>query len=174
MLSHVMQEMGKPQTWLEDRVYLLLHHLGMDQPELIDVHQLCAAYDIEIQEIRGRSRAHAHPLLPHHYVIAVDEQLDPPGKRVKIAHELGHLLLHEGVQPKNSTLMINWQETQANHFAEHLLLPYFMVAPLLVECSRYEAPAYLAQRFRVPLFLARSRFDRFLARLHAKGLPVFW
>ena len=173
MLAAILQEICEPKTWLESRVYQLLHHLGMEAPEQIDLLRLCATYGIEIQEIGGRSRAHAHPTIADRYVIAVDERLDPAQKRVKTAHELGHLLLHVGIQPYSSEWMINFQESQANHFAEHLLLPIFMVSPLLVDCDRYNAPAYLAQRFQVPLSFARKRFDRVLARLHEKGFPVF-
>lgn len=174
MLAAILDEICEPKTWLESRVYLLLRHLGMEQPEQLDLHRICSTYGIEIQEIAGRSRAHAHPSIPGWYVIAVDSSLDPAEKRVKIAHELGHLLLHVGVQPQSTGWMIDWQESQANHFAEHLLLPYFMIGPLLTDCDRYRAPVYLAQRFQVPLPLARSRFERLLARLHAKGYPVYW
>ena len=174
MLGPILQEVCEPQTWLESRVYMLLRHLGMEQPEQINLHLLCETYGIEIQEISGRSRAHPHPFLHNRYVIAVDDRLDPAVQRVKIAHELGHLLLHEGVQPQSNAWMIDWQESQANHFAEHLLLPFFMMSPLLADCSRFDAPALLAQRFQVPLALSRRRFDRVLARLHAKGIPVFW
>lgn len=173
MLAAILQGIGEPQTWLESRVYQLLHHLGMNQPEKIDLHRLCTAFDIDILEIAGRSRAHAHPSTPNRYIIAVDERLEPEEKRVKIAHELGHLLLHVGIQPHSSEWMIDWQESQANHFAGHLLLPLFMVGPLLADCNRYNAPAYLAQRFQVPLSLARNRFDRILARLQAKGYPIY-
>ncbi|QRG68701.1 ImmA/IrrE family metallo-endopeptidase [Brevibacillus choshinensis] len=173
MLSAILQEIAEPKTWLESRVYQLLRHLGMNQPEQIDLHRLCTQFDIDILEIAGRSRTHAHPKAPERYIIAVDERLEPVERRVKIAHELGHLLLHVGIQPHSNEWMIDWQESQANHFAEHLLLPLFMVSPLLAECDRYHAPAYLAQRFQVPLSLARIRFDRILARLHAKGFPVY-
>lgn len=174
MLSSILQEVCAPQTWLEERVYVLLQHFAMKRPEQIDLHLLCSAFSIEVQSIIGRSRTHAHPTLANRYVIAVDERLEPAHQRVKIAHELGHLLLHEGVQPRNSEWMIEWQETQANHFAEHLLLPLFMAGPLLAECSRTVAPALLAQRFQVPIWLAQKRFDRVLARLYSKGYPILW
>lgn len=169
----LLQEIGKPQTWLESRVYLLLRHHGIELPEQINLTQLCETYGIEIQFIHGRSRAHAHPTQPNRYIIAVDERLDTATQRVKIAHELGHLLLHEGVQPQCSEWMIDWQESQANHFAEHLLMPYYMMGSVLADCSRYQAPALLAARFQVPLALARTRFERILSRLYAKGFPVY-
>ncbi len=173
MLYSLLQEICEPQTWLESRVYLLLQHHGIDQPEQIDLHLLCETYGIEIHRICGRSRAHAHPFSPGRYIIAVDERLDLATQRVKIAHELGHLLLHEGIQPQSSEWMIDWQESQANHFAEHLLLPIYMMSPLLADCSRYNAPAMLAQRFQVPMPLARARFERILSRMYAKGFPVY-
>ncbi len=167
-------DLFQPQTWLEARVYLLLQHHGMYQPEQIDLDGLCAAYGIELHNVKGRSRAHPHPTKANRYVIAVDERLDPVFRRVKIAHELGHLLLHQGIQPQSSDLMIEWQEAQANHFAEHLLMPFYMFAPLLEGCTRFDAPAVLSRRFQVPLPLAQKRFDRLLGRLHAKGYPVSW
>jgi Zn-dependent peptidase ImmA (M78 family) len=151
----------------------LLNYHSIHTPEQIDLHQLCATYQIEIQTLCGRSRTHAHPIHSNRYLIVVDERLDEAEQRVKIAHEWGHLLLHEGIQPQNTEWMIEWQEAQANHFAEHLLLPFFMVGPLLIDIPRYDAPKFLAHRFCVPLSLAKRRYERFLARLHDKGYPVF-
>jgi predicted transcriptional regulator len=173
-MHSLVSDICQPQTWLESRVYLLLRHHGIQRPEQIRLTDLCASYGIELRSIRGRSRAHRHPAEAGRFVIAVDERLDEPARRVKIAHELGHLLLHEGVQPLGSDLMIDWQEAQANHFAEHLLMPYYMFTALIGHCTRFEAPFYLARTFRVPLDFAHKRFDRFLNRLYAKGYPVAW
>ncbi|MFY0543645.1 ImmA/IrrE family metallo-endopeptidase [Brevibacillus sp. H7] len=159
----------KPHTWLESRVYMLLRYHGMELPEQIDLKKLCSCYRIELQTICGRSRTHTHPMKENHYVIAVDQSLDPLSMRVKIAHEFGHLVLHEGVQPKSSDLMIDWQEAQANHFAEHLLMPFFMFAPLISKLTLYNAPQYLSSVFLVPEALAKKRFDRFLNRLYLSG-----
>ncbi|USG64653.1 ImmA/IrrE family metallo-endopeptidase [Brevibacillus ruminantium] len=164
----------QPQTWLESRVYQLLELHDIRQPEDIQLTELCLAYGIELWDIDGRSRAHPHPFLPDRFVIAVDQRLSVPERREKIAHELGHLLLHEGIQPWSGETMIGMQEAQANHFAEHLLLPYPMFVPLLDHCTRYEAPSLLASAFRVPLSLAQKRFDRLLGRMYAKGHPVIW
>ncbi|WP_243014608.1 ImmA/IrrE family metallo-endopeptidase [Brevibacillus borstelensis] len=170
----LVSDVFEPQTWLESRVYDLLELHDIKQPEEIHLTELCAAYGIELWNITGRSRAHPHPYLPNRYVIAVDERLPLPSRREKIAHELGHLLLHEGIQPIGSTSMIHWQEAQANHFAEHLLMPFPMFVPLLENCNRYKAPFLLARIFRVPLALAQKRFDRLLGRLYAKGHPINW
>ncbi|CAM3572076.1 ImmA/IrrE family metallo-endopeptidase [Brevibacillus invocatus] len=172
-IESILKKISEPQTWLEDRVYLLLQHHGIRTPEQIDLHQLCSTYRIEIQMINGRSRTHAHPIYPNRSIIAIDERLEAAEQRVKIAHEWGHLLLHEGIQPQNTEWMIEWQEAQANHFAEHVLMPFYMVGPLLIGVPRYDAHHYLAQLFHVPLPLAKQRYDRFLARMHDKGFPVY-
>jgi hypothetical protein len=91
----IQQEVCIPQTWLEERVYVLLQYFDMKRPEQIDLQLLCSAFSIEVQSIIGRSRTHALPSLANRYVIAVDERLELAHQRVKIAHELGHLLLHE-------------------------------------------------------------------------------
>lgn len=173
-MHSLIAEVFEPQTWLEERVYELLELHGIRQPREIRVSELCSAYGIELWDIAGRSRAHPHPYLSGRFVIAVDHSLPLPQRREKIAHELGHLLLHEGMQPWGKDVMIDWQEAQANHFAEHLLMPYPMFAPLLENCSRYEAPSRLAAIFRVPLSLAQKRFDRLLSRMYAKGHPLIW
>jgi Zn-dependent peptidase ImmA (M78 family) len=165
----MLDEVCKAHTWLESRVYLLLRYHGMERPEQINLERLCSTYRIDLHAILGRSRTHAHPTQENRYVIAVDARLDPFARREKIAHELGHLLLHEGVQPANGDLMIDWQEAQANHFAEHLLLPFYMFAPLVERLTYSNAPALLSAVFRVPEPLAKKRFERFRSRMYTAG-----
>ncbi len=163
----------KPHTWLESRVYLLLRYHGFERPEHIDLERLCSCYRIELETIRGRSRTHGHPSKENHFVIAIDESLDPLSRRVTIAHEFGHLVLHEGVQPSSNDLMIDWQESQANHFVEHLLMPFYMFPPLADRLTYFNAPALLSTVFQVPERLAKQRFDRFLNRLYTTGYIHF-
>ncbi|ELK39078.1 ImmA/IrrE family metallo-endopeptidase [Brevibacillus agri] len=165
----MVKEIYKPQTLLESRVYKLLRYHGINNPEEIDLEQLCATYRIEIIDINGRSCTHPHPRKFGWYVIAVDQSLEPIERRLKIAHEFGHLLLHEGVQPDSNELMIDWQESQANSFAEHLLMPYYMFDRFAYKVSLFDAPKYIAQLFQVPEQLAKRRFDRFISRMYVRG-----
>ncbi|NGQ95056.1 ImmA/IrrE family metallo-endopeptidase [Brevibacillus sp. SYP-B805] len=165
----MVEDLYKPQTWLESQVYMLLKHHGIQNPEEIDLETLCATYRIEIWTINGRSRTHPHPSRPGWHVIAVDESLDPITRRLKIAHEFGHLVLHVGVQPDHHSLLIDWQEAQANHFVEHLLMPFYMFDRFAYKVTLYDAPKYIAQLFRVPERMAKQRFDRFLSRMYVRG-----
>lgn len=51
----------------------------------------------------------------------------PWRQRFTIAHELGHLLLHEGVQHRDDTFRGTPQESEANDFAANLLMPLWML-----------------------------------------------
>ncbi|WP_238933562.1 ImmA/IrrE family metallo-endopeptidase [Brevibacillus choshinensis] len=165
----MLKELWKPQTWLEEQVYMLLRYHGIENPEEIDLLNLCKSYRIEVQLIVGRSRTHTHPFKQGWYLICIDSSLDPVSRRLRIAHEFGHLVLHVGVQPNSCELMIEWQESQINHFVEHLLMPFYMFERLAYKVSFYEAPKYISQVFMVPENVAKKRFDRFVSRMYAKG-----
>ena len=162
-----------PQTRLEAQVYSLLRHHGIQEPEQIDLSSLCECYRVEIQEFDGRSFVTPHPTRSGWYLIGIDKTLDSSTKRMKIAHELGHLLLHVGIQPDCPELMIEWQESQANHFAEHLLMPFFMFEQIAFRVTLYDAPKVLSHKFQVPERAAKKRFDRFLGRMYSNGLAHY-
>jgi len=165
----MLKKLYTPQTWLEEMVYNLLRHHGYNEPEEIDLKEICQTFRVEIQYVEGRSRTFQHPTKKGWYVIQVDSRLLVNEQRAKIAHELGHLILHVGVQPQLPELMVGQQEYQTNHFAEHLLMPYFMFEKFAFKVSLYEAPKYIAQLFRVPEKLAKQRFDRFISRMYSRG-----
>ncbi|GED71228.1 hypothetical protein BRE01_49300 [Brevibacillus reuszeri] len=163
----------QPQTRLEEQVYSLMQFHGIQKPDQIDLNSMCESYRVEIININGRSRIQPHPTRPGWYLMAIDKTLHPNVQRLKIAHEFGHLLLHVGIQPNCSDLMIEWQESQANHFAEHLLMPFYMFEGFAFQITLYEAPMYLSQLFRVPERTAKQRFDRFLSRMYNQGLAHY-
>lgn len=165
----MIKEIYKPLTRIESQVYTLLRYHDIQNPEDIRLKQLCASYRIEIWVVRGRSRTFPHPTKQNWYVIAIDQNLDEYSRRIKIAHEFGHLLLHEGIQPENNDLLIDWQEAQANHFVEHLLMPYFMFDRFAFQVTLYNAPKYISELFRVPERMAKQRFDRFIGRMYSQG-----
>ncbi|MFP3663162.1 ImmA/IrrE family metallo-endopeptidase, partial [Burkholderia sp. SIMBA_043] len=87
-------------------------------------------------------------------VIRVDSRLPLEQQREKIAHELGHLILHVGIQPDLPELFVVSQEFQTNHFAEHLLVPYYMFDHLAYKASIFEAPKLISHLFKVSERLA--------------------
>jgi predicted transcriptional regulator len=162
----------KPMTWLEERVYLLLKYHEIGKPGQIDLVDLCKSYHIEVVFADGRSRTYPHPKKPGWHVIQVNNRMREEDQRVRIAHELGHLFLHEGVQTDACHPLINLQEYQVGHFVEHLLMPFYMFEDLDYHMSRYDAPLYLSRLFNVPHEFAKKRFERFLNRLYTEGMAI--
>lgn len=100
-------------------------------------------------------------------IIGVNSLHPKSRQRFTIAHELGHLELHEtgeihidhrflarrrdGV----SSLAIDQDEIEANNFAAELLMPKFMLendlAKLQVDYEDEELPRWLADRYKVSL-----------------------
>ncbi|MGK3985543.1 ImmA/IrrE family metallo-endopeptidase [Sorangium sp. So ce136] len=70
----------------------------------------------------------------------------PVRQRFTIAHELGHLMLHEiGVAYRDDTFSGGWKEAQANQFAAALLVPQWM----LRDYYRRQSSKVLASLFEV-------------------------
>ena len=63
----------------------------------------------------------------------------PVRRRFTIAHELGHLLLHTiGIQFRDHAFgpSSDWKENQANEFAASLLMPLWMLEPIVTGSRR--------------------------------------
>lgn len=73
--------------------------------------------------------------IPH--VFLRDEDA-PPRKRFTLAHELGHLLLHPtGTMFRdNARFSGDGREAEANRFAAALLMPMWMLEPLVTRSAR--------------------------------------
>jgi Zn-dependent peptidase ImmA (M78 family) len=112
-------------------------------------------------------------------VIGVNSNHPPNRQRFTIAHELGHVVLHrakldatvmidkgKNFMPRDqkSAEGIDPLEVQANAFASELLMPDWLIRPILAESSRdIQDDAYLmsiAQRFRVSLAALQNRLAR--------------
>lgn len=84
-------------------------------------------------------------ILQPHPTIAVNSAHHRNRQRFTIAHEIGHFHLHKAekihidekmavlYRDKNSSLAINHQEVEANHFAAELLMPKRMLLKDLAE-----------------------------------------
>jgi Zn-dependent peptidase ImmA (M78 family) len=100
------------------------------------------------------------------WIIGVNTATSPRRQRFTVAHELGHLLLHEGRplitdysvyvsnRDNTSSLGTDTEEIQANGFAAEILMPREMVITELEKeledaASRDELIARLARTFKV-------------------------
>jgi hypothetical protein len=80
-------------------------------------------------------------------------------QRFTIAHELGHLLLHEaGAEYRDDTFRGTPKEYQANDFAADLLMPLWMLDPVAASFGR--DPGRLAGIFQVSEQAMKIRLGR--------------
>lgn len=94
--------------------------------------------------------------------IFINTQKHAYQQRYEWAHELGHFALHVGNQLSMPDIWTIKQETEANHFAEYLLIPTEELEGLFrVETLRGQIIGEISDRFEVPLTLASARLKRF-------------
>lgn len=94
----------------------------------IDVHLLVTVLNVSLFEVPTARWAGAVNSTGSAAAIWVRASDHPVRKRFTIAHELGHLLLHDpGVAFRDDTFTGNWKEVQANRFAAGLLMPLDLV-----------------------------------------------
>ncbi|WP_373047164.1 ImmA/IrrE family metallo-endopeptidase [Vulgatibacter sp.] len=147
----------------------LLRHFGISEPA-VDVEAIATSMGIEVRETVQPGWSGALDMRGETPVIWVQANEVPARKRFTIAHELGHLLLHpvrkvafrdrvvasnDGVDQYDGTPK---QEYEANDFAASLLMPLWMLDPLVME---HGADAMtLAQLFGVSKGAMRIRLGR--------------
>lgn len=151
-----------PKTYLEEKAYQLLHQLDINTPDQINVEFIATSNDIEIMYCSSKSRTINHPVRPGWYQIIINEELGEQEQREKVAHELGHILIHAGNQFLMSSEFIQMQEQQTQRFAGYLLVPFFMIN----ELPDYpdQAIYYIANRFNVTHQLAKQKYQQLTSR----------
>jgi Zn-dependent peptidase ImmA (M78 family) len=110
-------------------------------------------------------------------VIGVNSSHHSNRQRFTIAHECGHLLLHEGEAYVDKTFRVNWRddvssqavdahEIEANRFAAELLMPYKMLREDLqthdIDLESEVAIKTLAKRYGVSLQAMTHRITNLL------------
>ncbi|MFS0574956.1 ImmA/IrrE family metallo-endopeptidase [Sporosarcina sp. 179-K 3D1 HS] len=78
------------------------------------------------------------------------------------AHELGHILRHEGYQWSMEEPFREYQEWQAENFAHHFCVPTFMLDRLDLPRLRCEAVWLIASLFNVETTFANDRLEKWL------------
>jgi Zn-dependent peptidase ImmA (M78 family) len=146
----------------------LLQSIGLTKPP-VDVYRMANELNVEIllekldDEVSGVLLR-----LPERLVIAVNKNHSEARQRFTIAHELGHLRLHQGrplivdhivrarvsMRDSQSSLATEREEIDANRFAANLLMPEDLVHEAVVEViekkqSEKQTIKVLAQQFGV-------------------------
>ncbi|PRI12848.1 hypothetical protein B2J96_23915 [Mycobacterium shigaense] len=109
--------------------------------------------DLEHEKLRAMSMAGVKTDNAH--IIVVNNRLPASAQRFALAHEIGHLVMHEGIATKE-------MEKQADDFASALLMPAAEISPRLRNIKFRDLGA-LKQQWRVSL-------AALIYRAHALGL----
>ncbi len=155
----------------ESRANDLIAELGLADPSDIDIETICMAKGALVIE-GGLSGAEARlTRSPRLSFIRVNRSIRESGRRrFAIAHELGHLLLHQGKSQFSLCTdkdLISFYtnsdiELEASAFAAALLMPEKLFRPrALSVIPSINAIAELAQEFQVTLTAAATRYRQF-------------
>ncbi|GAA0415424.1 ImmA/IrrE family metallo-endopeptidase [Virgibacillus salarius] len=107
---------------LEDLVYKLYTSIGVKDPTGLEMHKIAKKLGVEITYDENK-------------VFRFENEISLK-KRTKrqewmdFGHELGHCLMHCGLQVSMHPLFVELQEWQANNFAYHFCVPTFMLDKL--------------------------------------------
>ncbi|MFY0545502.1 ImmA/IrrE family metallo-endopeptidase [Brevibacillus sp. H7] len=153
-------------TQLEKQVMNLYQSIGIEKP--VDIDEVLIASCLGIKLMYERN------ILPLAYendrvrFIVLDKSLTAMQQRLDFFHELGHLLRgHAGDQTELPDLFSGLQEEQADHFAKYALMPYQMIQNLDFPEYERDVPYLLSSEFRVPIDLAKERWDQIKRRISA-------
>jgi Zn-dependent peptidase ImmA (M78 family) len=150
-----------------DAANKVLDELQVESPEEINLETLAWIGDRRLH-IRdgGLTNSEGHLLANENGgVIRVSDKITSPGRRrFTIAHEIGHRVLHGAGNYVDSLKDLRtWtegsQETEANWFANELLMPEKMFAPLLTkQPPSLQFIDYLAKTFGTSALATALRF----------------
>lgn len=127
----------------------ILVALGMVTPP-VDVRAVAEAVGAVVHLVPDPGWSGALTVNDNHAVIWVSMGEAPERKRFTIAHELGHLLLHDTRHAfRDQTYDGSETESEANRFAADLLMPMWMVGPVALTATDDEGVARLAEMFGV-------------------------
>jgi hypothetical protein len=180
----------------------LLQHLGVEAPEEIDLPAV--AFHLGVLAIRRRELDGCEARIVgrgDNAIISVSSSVWPTRARFSVCHELGHWCCHRGRTLFCSAADIGAEdgerrtgrpeEREANVFAANLLLPPYLLTPLLrpLHALDWRVIGLLAQRFRAsrsatalqavrlggtPTVLVKHDRSGKRWHLHAPGVPASW
>lgn len=103
----------------------------------------------------------------HPPTITLHSHLEPYDRRFALAHSFGHVVLHPPGQYIDSTYSGSIEESQANEFAAHLIMPQHTLGLLLIS-KHPPNQRELTALFQMPEHMVYKRL------MQALGFPVWW
>lgn len=142
----------------------VLRHFGIIAPS-VPVEDIARSMGVtlEIKEMTGSGEVRVNE---GHAFIGLNKADSRLRRRFTAAHELGHLMLHPtGELYHRDTNFRGANEVQANRWAANLLMPFWMIQPLLDQgLSRTGSVVQLAQIFEVSIHAMEIRLDMMTGR----------
>lgn len=137
-------------NFLEERATEILKQNNIKTIEDIDIENIVLAQPrTMIFYMHQRSKTIINKNMS---LLIIDKRLDPLTRKIQLAEEFCHSILHAGNQCTYlGSWMLDKQETQAKRMSSYLLCPLFLLKNIPVPYDTYLYPTDLAEIFKVPV-----------------------
>lgn len=149
---------------IENAIRKLLISLSIETPEQLDMFEIARKLNVNLYFIDGICEANT---LGAQNNIFINENLCLEKKRQSFAHELGHILLHDGYQLRLKDSFVDYQEWKANSFMYHFCVPTFMLEQIQFPRLFKQAAWLIAETFNVELHFAAIRLKQWIEKKQA-------
>lgn len=148
---------------LEEKVFSIYHSLNISEPSQINhdliIDIISDIFNINIFYFDESSEANN---LGGTYSIFLNVNQTKQQIWQDFAHELAHILGHDGYQRFMHNPFREYQEWQAEQFALHFCVPTFMLNHLELPSLKCEAVRFIATLFNVQDTFANNRLEKWL------------
>ncbi|HAA4850096.1 TPA_asm: hypothetical protein GEU60_00390 [Listeria monocytogenes] len=156
-------------NYLDDMIYRIYKELEIEAGRILP-HTICAKLNIILKRNIENS---FHGYYEGVYYIVLNDTKTQQEQLYDFAHELGHFFLHEGNQFKSRQVYIDYQEKQADNFAQRFLIPLHALDVLDYTKSRMEILYDVEQTFNVSIELAQKRLELYERTLYEQKLQSY-
>lgn len=153
-------------TYLDDMIYRIYDQLEI-KPGQIYMRMICAKLNIKLIVDKIDSR---NAKINGQDYIFLNETTKEYERLYDFAHELGHFFLHTGNQFKSNTVYVDYQERQANNFADRFLVPLHEIDKLEMPADRAAATYLVETKFNVTTELAKKRLTYYERLLYERKI----
>lgn len=158
-------------TLLEEKVEELYRELDIQSPQNLDMQSICIKLNIKFKIWNFGSESGT---IHNQSYICINKNLGVCEQWFDFAHELGHVVKHCGNQHRLPAIFVDYQEKQANHFAEHFLVPTFILERMNFPTIQSEQNIfYMMKLFPVNRTVAKKRLLQYSTALFEEHLDSY-
>ena len=152
------------KTHLEDYVESLLVDMNIRQPGQLNKFVISDKLGIYLHLYEGNSRGLTDD--DNEKYIFLNRHLSRPERWQDFAHELCHILRHDGDQKYMSFPFRQLQEWQSNNFMYNFCVPTFMLQRIRLPPDQHEAIRLIADTFNVDYQFAEKRLHKYYQKMY--------